>query len=1019
MRSLATRMVSFLLACLLTFVTLVSAVACSGGGGGNVAEGDTGTTGRTIVINEVCTKNADPSALHEEDGLYCDWIELYNRTDTPFSLAGYGISDSDAEISHCFADGVTVPAKGYLVLWACGSTSTSDKSGGVNLPFALSKNGETLCLYTPDGAILHRMEIPALEAGYTYGYAVDGEGTPERLTPTRGAANCAAGDPTVSYPVVINEVCTKNMNEEDVHEEDGLTCDWIELYNRSADAVSLDGWGITDRAGNIKHYFAEGITVPAYGYLVLWACGAQKSGTEEGDVSLPFALSKNGESLYLYAPNGILVDSVTVPALEDNFTYARRVDGGAEWATTASSRGRSNDDSMIRYLDTSTISFSHESGFYGTSFRLTVQVPEGCTLYYTTDGSEPTDASPEYPTEGLLLSDASEAENVYSAMYMGTIEQCYEGYSKLYGIPSERVDKCHVMRFMAMDDDGWTTEIVTKSYFVGARFTEDAYQGFSVVSLVSDPSGLFGTDGDTAEALFTNSQYWKKTNDERQVNFAYFDADKQYTFDQEVGLRLHGTSTRGYNQKSMTLFARRKYGMGQFKEAILGGVKTCDSLVLRSDGRTKLQDGFLESFVSERDLSTCDYEPTVVFLDGEYYGVFNLMERFSEEYVEAHYGVDADNVYIVKKGEAKTWSNGGYADIREENVIGAFDAYLTTFRAFLSQDLSVKSNWEALAAAVDIESLIDYIAVQTYLCNMDWSFAQNIAVWRVADPAKEDPANPYADGKWRFVLYDLDFAAGSWNRIENWTGSSLTSYPHLDEKTNAFAQQMPFTGVSVASMTQIKNLMKSDAFVEGFVATFLDLCNVDFASKEAAARAETAIAAISPAMPKHFARFGVPVSAYYEGSQNGSDDRAWRVKTYFGGSDIYPTTLSASAWAQEMQYLVTFLRERGDQAREQLKAFCGLTGQLKTAHLSVTEPMGGTLYLHGRTVVPLSAAGTWQGEYYTDQALTVTAEAREGYVFTGWVVEGAASLSDATAATVDVTFTGHFTLTASFAPIGG
>lgn len=752
---------------------------------------------------------------------------------------------------------------------------------------------------------------------------------------TSGGDTTGGGNaPLTPSAIKINEVCTKNTRYSDTHAEDGLLCDWIELYNTSDQDVSLAGWGISDKPNKVKHIFSAGVTVPAKGFLVLWACGTESSSDKNGGVSLPFALSKNGEKLYLFNAAGAVTDRIEVPALADGCSYGRTVDGGDVFAEILfTTIGESNDGADIRYLDASVMTFSRESGFYGEAFDLRVTIPEGYTLYYTDDSSVPTRFSREFPSTGIRIRDKSTDANVYSDRYMGTMEQCYEAYAKIHGTAQGNVDKCNVLRFLLVSDTGEETRVVTKSYFVGSQFlSEDGgYRNLSVVSLVSDPDNFFGTETDNENALFTNSKYWKKTDDERPANFAYFNAGKEYSFDQDIGVRLHGTSTRGYNQKSLTLFARRRYGAGKFKKAILGGVSDCGSLVLRTDGVTKLQEGFLQSLVSDRAVSTSDYEPTVVFLDGEYYGVFNLMERFSEDYVEAHYGIDSDNVYIVKKGEAKTEKfKGVWVDAKEENVDGAFDSYIATFRNLLNADLSVARNWQALLAAVDIDSLVDYLAIQTYLGNMDWSFAQNIAVWRTIDPSLEDSANPYADGKWRFVLYDLDFAAGCWNAVENWKGRTVTDY---GAATDPFTAAMPFAGNGFSAMPQVKNLMRNSQFVEKFVSVFTELCHVNFAPETAVAKTEAAIARVQGAMTKHFKRFGVPVKAYKSGSAEGKDDTFWKVKTYFGGSPVYPSTVTPDIWAREMQFLVTFFRDRQTYVLPYLESFFG------TASLSVS-PVG-------------------------------------------------------------------------------
>ena len=208
--------------------------------------------------------------------------------------------------------------------------------------------------------------------------------------------------------------------------------------------------------------------------------------------------------------------------------------------------------------------------------------------------------------------------------------------------------------------------------------------------------------------------------------------------------------------------------------------------------------------------------------------------------------------------------------------------------------------------------------------------------------------------------------------------------------------------------------MKNATFVEKFVLAFEDLCNVNFAPDAAVAKTEAAIAQIQNAMPKHFKRFGATVKAYNTGSAEGTSNDAWKVKTYFGGYSVYPTTVSAATWAKEMQFLVDFFRDRPTYALGHMASFCGVTGSAVSVRI-VSAGAAGTIVLNGATTVSLDADGSFTGTYYTKYPLTVTAVAPEGYVFSGWTADGAV-LSAATGETTRLTLTKNCTLTASFTP---
>ncbi len=819
-----------------------------------------------------------------------------------------------------------------------------------------------------------------------------------------GTDNDGTGQDESGFPIVINEVCSQNNGR--AVAPDGQYHDYIELYNSSKQEYSLAGYGISDKKSKIKHIFGEDVTVPAGGFLLLWACGEENMADKEnGGIYLPFALSKHGEELYLFSTRGTPLFSMSVPALDENMAFGYSEDGAGVLGTMSATPGKSNGGAYLQTLDDSVMTFNYESGFYDSAFSLKITAPAGYRVYYTTDCTEPTKSSAEFPSGGLTVTDASAEQNRYSNLYMGNINQGYEGYTKAQ-LPSSPVDKCTVIRAVAYSPDGKRTNIVTKSYFVGYQLKKE-YNNVSFVSLVSKPDSLFGTDG-----LFTNEDYWKKGTDaeeranERCVSFSYYSGDHNYSFEQVVGMRLHGTSTRAQNQKSLTLFARSEYGNGIFEKAIVGSASECHSMVLRGDGYTKIQEGFVQSLVADRELSTCDYTPTVVFVDGEYWGVYNLYERFSENYVKEYYGVNKDNVYIVKKGS-------------EGNTSAAVTAYNTFYNFMTNSDLSVASNYTKLCNMVDMQSLIDLLCVEAYIGNADFSFRQNIACWRVIDSSQESPDNPYADGKWRFVLYDLDISIGAWAPAVNFYGLGSANDFQCDASYNGFTHPMIWAGVSIMEMKEVKSLMKSKSFQQQFVLTFQDIVNVNFNPTETVAKLNAALDVYQPLMKKHFARYGIPIEAYETGSKEGSDNTSWRIKTYYGGYSVLPSAITGAKWREEMQFAVDYFTDHPAYALEDLAEVFGLTGEQITVTLSVSDGSAGTLLLNGVTRLSLADGEERQAIYYTDALPTVTATAAEGYRFVRWEAGGTSGVTDLTSATVTPSATGNFSLKAVFEQVAG
>ena len=823
-----------------------------------------------------------------------------------------------------------------------------------------------------------------------------------------GTGSSSGGDESDEYGdlptsnIAINEVSSNNTR---IAAPDGGKHDWIELYNQTNKDIDLEGYGISDDKNEIKHVFQKGITVPAKGHLVLWACGLDHmSGKAEGAVYLPFSVSSKGEDLYLFSPRGAVIDEMNVPPLDENITYGYTLDCQGVLARMSGSIGIPNEEGRVMQLDASVASFSHESGFYDGTFRLKITLPEGYTAYYTLDCTTPTKESKVFPQEGITIRDVSSNDNVYSNLYTGNIDQTYKGYT-MTQLPDDPVDKCSVLRVVVYENaTNKCTDTITKSYFVGYNI-KSGYENTAIISLVSEPDLLYGTDG-----LFTNSANWTKGVGviEHLTNFTYFTNEHTYLFDQDIGIRLHGTSTRAHNQKSLTLFARQKYGSNVFEEAVVGDVKECHSMVLRTDGTTKIQEGFAQSLVSDRELSTCDYEPVVVFVDGEYAGVYNLYERFSGHYVESHYGIDDDNVYIVKKGS-------------EENVSGALDAYNEFYNLMLGGDLTNPITYARLESMVDLQSLADLLAVHIYLCNADFSFKQNIAAWRAIDTSIEDPNNPYADGRWRFVLYDLDIAAGAWKPSVNFAGLGGANRYSCTASTNGFTQPSIWAdaGRGIIRLDPVVNLLTSGEFKTLFIKTFYELLTVNFDSERVLAKLDAELDRYEPLMTKHFARWGIPVDAYEEGSKEGSNEASWKIKSYYGGIP-FGNSITGMTWRRVMKYAEEFYGKHTAYALEDLEQYFSLNTQKQEITVTINDVAGGKVYLNGTAKLRFDETGVWTGTFPTAYLYSFSADAKKGYTFLGFVVTGDAQVVTNGDGSITIqSVTGAFTVTAQFSQVSG
>lgn len=584
--------------------------------------------------------------------------------------------------------------------------------------------------------------------------------------------------------------------------------------------------------------------------------------------------------------------------------------------------------------DCSELTFSRESGFYEEPFLLELSAPAGSKIYYTLDGSVPDENAFLY-TDPIVIDDATHHPNVYSMRTDMAYETTMNGIP--YKLPDYAVDKCTVVRAVCQDMDGNYNDLKTESYFVGYG-GKTGYSDMNVISVVTDPDNLFDYDDgiyvfgrrfdteldedgnhiDETENFTQHGFLW-----ERPADIQLFNADRETVLKQSCGVRIQGGGSRSGLPKSLNLYAREDYGPAKrFYADLFGTGYMADTLTLSAGGQdviAKFRDVFVSSLTGERDFCTMHYEPCVLFLDGEYWGVYWLTERYTDTYLSHYYDIDKDNALIVKNGRPESESDEDWA------VYNGMMSYLS------ETDFSDSANYEALDYVIDLQSYLDYYATEIYIGRgVDWPGGTNEAFWRVRDPSEKD--GTYGDGRWRWMLFDVNT-------------SSLES-ALVEDDTLAFVLEhsAPF-----------RNLCRSDAFREDFTVTLMDIANEVFSPVHT-----------QPLIEAHLDLMTEPLDLH--------------LKRFFGSDQPYRPE-------DEMENIRTFLANRKGGIARCLKEDFGLEGDLATVEIETTDAEAGSVVLN--TITPtFDEQGKWQGEYFTDYPVTVSAKAVEGWRFAGWEIDG-------------------------------
>lgn len=547
--------------------------------------------------------------------------------------------------------------------------------------------------------------------------------------------------------------------------------------------------------------------------------------------------------------------------------------------------------------------FSQYTGAYTEEFRLTMTASEkNAEIYYTLDGSNPLNSATALRyEEGVAITKRENGKNVVSAVEPLAIAGSFNYVSRngfkceIKAPEDSSVDKCTVVRAVAKFADGTVSEEVSATYFIGtmeehirglAKSCEAAGTPLSVISISADFDDFFSDkggiyvkgkifegalkqyiaenkgieDGEVARSLDAN--YKRKGKSwEKEVRVSFMEATENgltEVLTQTCGVRIQGNYSRSDLQKGLRLYAREEYGKKNFKYAFFGEDyvntqgETMDkfkTLVLRNGGNcaftSKFNDTFWQSLAAGLDCGTQKSRPCVVYLNGEYWGLYILQEDYTDNHMENLYGVDNKDV-VIYKGDAEALELGyklDAGDIPEgENETYYFKELLEFFASH--DNLASEEDYAEFCRLVDEQSVMDYFAVQCWINNKwDWP-GKNWSMWKTvsADGAEDS----FGDGRWRFLFYDMEFGgvSGEWDartntiKEDNYKPEGLLDFDTDNPAVLCFAYCMTNAG-----------------FRRDFNETLLGLSETVFEKETALTRLEKFEAVYGPLFEQFFERY--------------------------------------------------------------------------------------------------------------------------------------------------------------------
>ncbi|NLI22564.1 MAG: hypothetical protein GX418_13590 [Clostridiales bacterium] len=754
-----------------------------------------------LVINEICP---DPKVgIPDEDGEIVDWLELKNNTSQTISLAGYCLSDKENRpMKWRFPDSASIAPNGYYLVY-CSGKDKLQSNGVPHTSFSISAERETLVLSDGDGHLVDRVSIENVPEDYSVGRNSSGEWAFFPLA-TPGSPNDANGqsktddlirayNPTGVY---ITEVMASN--DTTPVGATALTSDYLELYNTSSQTVDLSYYGISDSLKRPRKWqFPQGTVIAPGEYKVILLDG-NADASSYYELHTNFRLTRaGGETVSFCDPQGKVLDRVPLSIMPTDHSYGRSLGYAGFYYFDTPTPGAVNGTGYFGYAGNP--AFSQNGGEYKGSVQVTLTVPQGMRVYYTVDGSIPTESSTLY-----------QAGDVFN------------------------ISRVTVLRARAYDPSGMLqpSETVTATYLL------NVYHAFPIVSVVCDPDELWnaedgmltvGANVDKSKGIpFKNTVYREFGKIPREGYIEMYALDGRQMLSQGMEFSLQGQYSLDMPQKTFKVKAKAKYGAKYFEAALFEDRPYTEykSFVLRNSGNdcvwTRMNDGFQSRLIDAFNASAATpstvihqaWNPVVVYINGQYWGHYNMRERADRYFVAQHEGLDL--------------SQADQMDVLEASgklVFGSKDEYAAMIKKVKASSPGTDDgDLQYILDNIDIDNYFDYMAFEMFFGNSD---PGNIRFYRLKT----------AGSKWRWIFYDADYG------LFRSGFDSVTSY--LKEAG---------AGEQKIDNTLIRKLLENDEMKDKYLTRLGEIYQF-FTTEKMLEIYNSMAATLEPEMSLHFARW--------------------------------------------------------------------------------------------------------------------------------------------------------------------
>ena len=741
-----------------------------------------------VEISEAAPVNL--AMVPDRDGQFPDWIELHNTGSESADLSGWYLSDKESDPTRwAFPEGTVLAPGEYRLVFASRKPSSE---GELHASFSLSA-GETVYLFDPEGRCGASLDLTGLEKGESAALR-DGEIVHTRFV-TPGYPNTDEGyaalqsDATRSSPLLIHEAVTSNHNTF-YHFAGGGYNDWVELRNMSNDVIEIRGYYLTDDEDDpTKWPLPYRQLFP--GEIITYLCSGDESLNEKYYTHTNFKLDGVAEGLYLYH-DGELCDYVYLHDIPNEGSIGRQWDKTGFWFIPTSTPHADNVEGFR--VITATPTALTEDGVFNGVDSVTVELSGPGPIYYTTDGNIPT------------------AE---STPYKGPFT----------------VNKTCVVRAACVESGKLTGTPLTLSYIINENHT------LPVASLVAEPYKL-------NRGIYENAYDYNGEVKQIAASVSLFEEDGSFTAD--CGLRMFGHTGLHLPKKSFKILFRSRYGeeslhydlfdsdVQDFTSLVLRSGQDYSYSIIRDELFTELCAEFTDKVLVQQD------KYCVLYINGEYWGIYCFKEAFSEDYYASHANVSSESVTLQ---QAPVPLGSDFSN----NVVN----YCKT------HDMSVPENYQHFCSMVDIDSLIDWAIIEGYTANAD--VQQNLRYFRSTENGN----------LWQFAFYDLDWAF----------------YYDINNLSMVFAG-IGEDGTELQHTTYIKTLLANEEFCDRFCRRLAEALATTLSDEHVLAKIDELAEELRAEVPRERARWNTGDWEFRLNELRSFVNNGWRVKIIDGACEF-------------------------------------------------------------------------------------------------------------------------------------